>query len=230
MASAAAVSAVAAAVGVAATAVASASASASSTMATATHASAGKAVALILCGALSPITNMHLRSFELARDHLRALGYSVPLGILSPVSDRYKKLGLATAAHRVNMCRAAVNYLRPEARDDEQAPGEWVRVCDWEATQTNWLPTVQVMYHYADTLKPQGLEPMLLCGADLVASFNHPGLWDPKDVRHHRASSLLACITMRAEIDAARAARGARLDLWTRGGSALWHRRRIHPL
>ena len=116
MASAAAVSAVAAAVGVAATAVASASASASSTMATATHASAGKAVALILCGALSPITNMHLRSFELARDHLRALGYSVPLGILSPVSDRYKKLGLATAAHRVNMCRAGARRMGARVR------------------------------------------------------------------------------------------------------------------
>jgi nicotinamide mononucleotide adenylyltransferase len=170
-----------------------------------------KAIALILCGALSPITNMHMRSLELARAHLCSIGYSVPLGILSPVSDQYKKPSLAPAIHRVIMCRIAAQYLQPEiipppttaaaaansssssssspsqhyespTMDDAQAPGEWIRVSDWETHQSSWLPTLQVMKHYAEALQPQGLSPMLLCGADLLASFNIPGLWLASDV------------------------------------------------
>lgn len=46
---------------------------------------------------------MHLRMFEMAVDHVRQnMGdvYEVVGGYMSPVSDRYNKAGLASAAHR----------------------------------------------------------------------------------------------------------------------------------
>lgn len=58
---------------------------------------------LVACGSFSPITNMHLRMFEMAADHVKqnmAAEFEVIGGYLSPVSDRYNKAGLASAAHR----------------------------------------------------------------------------------------------------------------------------------
>jgi nicotinamide mononucleotide adenylyltransferase len=58
---------------------------------------------LVACGSFSPITHMHLRMFEMAVDHVRqnmSDEYEVVGGYMSPVSDRYNKAGLASAAHR----------------------------------------------------------------------------------------------------------------------------------
>lgn len=46
---------------------------------------------------------MHLRMFEMAVDYVKqnmAAEYEVVGGYLSPVSDRYNKAGLSSAAHR----------------------------------------------------------------------------------------------------------------------------------
>lgn len=46
---------------------------------------------------------MHLRMFEMAVDHVKqnmSDVYEVVGGYMSPVSDRYNKAGLASAAHR----------------------------------------------------------------------------------------------------------------------------------
>lgn len=45
---------------------------------------------------------MHLRMFEMAVDHVKQgmSDFEVVGGYLSPVSDRYNKAGLASAAHR----------------------------------------------------------------------------------------------------------------------------------
>uniref|UniRef100_A0A2I3GUW7 Nicotinamide nucleotide adenylyltransferase 1 n=1 Tax=Nomascus leucogenys TaxID=61853 RepID=A0A2I3GUW7_NOMLE len=61
-------------------------------------------VVLLACGSFNPITNMHLRLFELAKDYMNGTGrYTVVKGIISPVGDAYKKKGLIPAYHRVIM-------------------------------------------------------------------------------------------------------------------------------
>lgn len=57
---------------------------------------------LVACGSFSPITHLHLRMFEMAADHVRhKTNYEIIGGYLSPVSDAYKKGGLASADHRL---------------------------------------------------------------------------------------------------------------------------------
>ena len=49
----------------------------------------------------SPITYLHLRMFEMAADFAKFnTEFEVMGGFLSPVSDAYKKAGLASAHHR----------------------------------------------------------------------------------------------------------------------------------
>lgn len=56
---------------------------------------------LIACGSFSPITYLHLRMFEMAADYVKfSTEYELLGGYLSPVSDSYRKAGLATADHR----------------------------------------------------------------------------------------------------------------------------------
>lgn len=56
---------------------------------------------LVACGSFSPITYLHLRMFEMAADHVRfSSDYELIGGYLSPVSDAYRKAGLASAEHR----------------------------------------------------------------------------------------------------------------------------------
>lgn len=56
---------------------------------------------LVACGSFSPITYLHLRMFEMAKDYARQqTDYEIVGGYLSPVSDMYKKPGLLSAKHR----------------------------------------------------------------------------------------------------------------------------------
>lgn len=56
---------------------------------------------LIACGSFSPITYLHLRMFELGADFAKFNSdFEVMGGYFSPVSDAYKKAGLASAQHR----------------------------------------------------------------------------------------------------------------------------------
>jgi nicotinamide mononucleotide adenylyltransferase len=58
-------------------------------------------VVLVACGSFSPITYLHLRMFEMARDYVRQnTEFEIVGGYLSPVSDMYKKPGLLSAKHR----------------------------------------------------------------------------------------------------------------------------------
>ncbi|KAJ7324899.1 hypothetical protein JRQ81_017919 [Phrynocephalus forsythii] len=82
---------------------------------------------LLACGSFNPITYMHLRLFELARDHLHQTGkYRVIGGIISPVNDNYGKQGLVTANHRIAMAQLATET------------SEWIRVDPWESEQKHW--------------------------------------------------------------------------------------------
>lgn len=56
---------------------------------------------LVACGSFSPITYLHLRMFELALDYVRFnTDFELVAGYFSPVSSKYKKVGLAPAHHR----------------------------------------------------------------------------------------------------------------------------------
>jgi nicotinamide mononucleotide adenylyltransferase len=58
-------------------------------------------VVLVACGSFSPITLLHLRIFEMAADFIRySTDFELIGAYISPVSDAYKKNGLAKAKHR----------------------------------------------------------------------------------------------------------------------------------
>ncbi|KAM4563964.1 nicotinamide/nicotinic acid mononucleotide adenylyltransferase 1-like [Odontesthes bonariensis] len=174
-------------------------------------------VVLVACGSFNPITNMHLRMFELARDHLEDTGqYSVVKGIISPVGDAYKKKGLIEASHRVEMARLATES------------SSWIKVDPWESLQLEWLETAKVVRHHyeellaaeinsddVDTVKygkkrrfeekyfegsahrkrSDGPQLMLLCGADVLESFGIPNLWKQEDIAEIVGRYGLVCIT-----------------------------------
>ncbi|GAA5942165.1 nicotinamide/nicotinic acid mononucleotide adenylyltransferase [Sporobolomyces koalae] len=150
---------------------------------------------LVACGSYSPITFLHLRMFEMARDDARTnTEFEVVGGYLSPVNDAYAKLGLASATHRVNMCQAAVTDT-----------SDWLMVDPWEARQPAYLPTAQVLDHFDHELNtvrggadvvvtdPESGETrvekrrvriMLLAGSDLILTMSEPGVWADQDLHH----------------------------------------------
>lgn len=174
-------------------------------------------VVLLACGSFNPITNMHLRMFELARDHLEDAGnYRVVKGIISPVGDGYKKKGLIEACHRVEMARLATES------------SDWITVDAWESLQPEWVETAKVVRHHyqklaaveqnnddVDTVKfakkrrieencHQGSSHqrsrdtprlMLLCGADVLESFGVPNLWKQEDIAEIVGRFGLVCVT-----------------------------------
>ncbi|XP_062046387.1 nicotinamide/nicotinic acid mononucleotide adenylyltransferase 1 isoform X1 [Lepus europaeus] len=188
-------------------------------------------VVLLACGSFNPITNMHLRLFELAKDYLTGTGkYKVVKGIISPVGDAYKKKGLIPAHHRVVMAELATKH------------SEWVEVDTWESLQKEWVETVKVLRHHREKLaashcdqqqsspvlerpgrkrkwadqrpdsgQKKPLEPKtkgvpkvkLLCGADLLESFGVPNLWKSEDIAHIVSDYGLVCVA-RAGNDAQR--------------------------
>ncbi|KAM9785498.1 nicotinamide/nicotinic acid mononucleotide adenylyltransferase 1-like [Neosynchiropus ocellatus] len=172
-----------------------------------------KKVVLLSCGSFNPVTNLHLRMFELARDHLEETGqYKVVKGIISVVGDAYKKRSLIEAEHRLKMARLAVE------------DSDWITVDAWESSQQEWMETVKVVRHHnqqlldadeVDTVnygkkrrirdnhyespfenenrgRPQ---LMLLCGGDMLESFGVPNLWKPEDIAEIVGHFGLVCIT-----------------------------------
>ncbi|KAM5231191.1 nicotinamide/nicotinic acid mononucleotide adenylyltransferase 3 isoform 5-T14 [Hipposideros larvatus] len=148
-------------------------------------------VVLLACGSFNPITNMHLRLFEVARDHLHKTGmYQVIGGIISPVNDNYRKKDLVAAQHRVAMVRLALQT------------SDWIRVDPWESEQAQWMETVKVLRHHHSqllgslprtegpdhsrsvSLAPAAVpELKLLCGADVLKTFQTPDLWKDEHIQ-----------------------------------------------
>ncbi|NXF05308.1 NMNA1 adenylyltransferase, partial [Smithornis capensis] len=181
-------------------------------------------VVLLACGSFNPITNMHLRLFELAKDYFHETGkYKVIKGIISPVGDAYQKKGLISANHRVTMAKLATKN------------SDWVEVDDWESSQSEWLETLKVLrYHNQKLLSPDATnsvedavpltklgrkrkqepnrhEPVkkknhspdiksvpqvkLLCGSDMLESFGIPNLWKLEDITEIVEKHGLVCIS-----------------------------------
>ena len=144
-----------------------------------------KPVVLVACGSFSPVTHMHLRLFELALDHYRDSEYEVIGQYMSPVTDAYGKKGLASREHRTAMCKLATE---PSG----------IMVDDWEARHDSWTPTKQVLDHFEANLTKalDGKRPLiyLICGTDLLDSFNTPGLWAEDDMHAILGEYGLVCV------------------------------------
>lgn len=134
-------------------------------------------VVLVSTGSFNPPTYMHLRMFELAKDALRERGYFVVGGYMSPVNDSYKKKGLASAIHRLQLCELACKS------------SSFIMVDPWEAKQRDYQRTLTVLSRIRNFLHESGLfstgslKVMLLCGSDLLESFSVPGVWIPDQLR-----------------------------------------------
>lgn len=142
---------------------------------------------LVACGSFSPVTYLHLRMFEIAADFCKFNNSEFELvgGYMSPVSDAYKKAGLASARDRLRMCELAVDQT-----------SNWLMVDPWEATQENYMPTAQVLDHFEHEIndvlggieRPDGSRARariaLLAGADLIQTMSTPGVWSEADLDH----------------------------------------------
>lgn len=132
-------------------------------------------VLLVACGSFSPVTLMHLRMFEQARDHLEhaATPLSVVGGVASPVHDAYGKAGLAPGAHRLEMLRRALES------------SAWVSAGRWELEQPGWSRAADALAFYeGEAAEAVGapVRALLLCGADLLRSVVEDlDVWDDAD-------------------------------------------------
>lgn len=128
-------------------------------------------IVLVSTGSFNPPTYMHLRMFELARDALKLEGFHVIGGYMSPVNDAYKKRGLISAKHRIELCHCACRS------------SEFIMVDPWEANQNTFQRTLTVLCRIKSSLVESGhisgdsLKVMLVCGSDLLESFSIPGAW-----------------------------------------------------
>lgn len=142
---------------------------------------------LVSCGSFSPPTNLHLRMFEEAADYCQfETEFEVVGGFFSPVGDAYKKAGLASAHHRINMTRIAV-----------QDSSQWIGVDPWEPLHKEYLPTVKVLDHFDYELnevlggiqvdgEKRHIHVALLAGADLIQTMSTPGT----SLSHWRCNSM----------------------------------------
>jgi nicotinamide mononucleotide adenylyltransferase len=141
---------------------------------------------VVACGSFSPITYLHLRMFEMALDSIREqTRFEVVGGYYSPVSDHYKKRGLAPSPHRVRMCELAC-----------ERTSSWLMVDAWETLQPTYTRTAKVLDHFNEEINikrggiltsdgtKRGVKIMLLAGGDLIESMGEPNVWADEDLNH----------------------------------------------
>ena len=175
-----------------------------------------KSCLLISCGSFNPLTIMHLRLFELAKDRLKGNGWNVLGGIISPTHDNYRKKKpslVVSGKHRVKMVELALqNY-------------DFVKCSRWETEQDDWTRTREVLEehlkqinkvaeasddqdnklcHLPDSLvtlnrdilkQPNVFKLFMICGGDLLESFSVPNLWKDEDIEAMVRSFGLVVIT-----------------------------------
>ena len=122
--------------------------------------------------------------FEMCNDWVKEHSdFEIVGGYLSPVSDAYKKKGLVSADHRIEMCHLAT-----------QESG-WIMVDEWEAVKSEYTRTALVLDHFEheiNTLRggvetssgKRKVKIALLSGADLLGTMSDPGVWAKEDLDH----------------------------------------------
>ncbi|KAF9243167.1 hypothetical protein BU15DRAFT_86559 [Melanogaster broomeanus] len=132
-------------------------------------------IVLVACGSFSPVTYLHLRMFEMAKDYVRQnTDFEIVGGYLSPLN----------AHHRVNMCSLAAEQT-----------SSWLMVDSWEAFQ-NYQRTAVVLDHFDYEINTilggvhtqdgehRNVRVMLLAGSDLISTMSEPGVWSLDDLDH----------------------------------------------
>src|ERR1700726_2057414 len=73
------------------------------------------------------------------------------------------------------MCELAVNETN-----------NWLMVDPWEALQSEYMPTAQVLDHFQHEIGQvlPGAKIILLAGADLIQTMSTPGVWSGDDLDH----------------------------------------------
>jgi len=151
---------------------------------------------LISCGSFNPPTIMHLRLFELAKDHLKGCGWNVLGGIMSPVVDNFKimKPSLTVSYnHRVKMVE-----LELESYD-------FVRCSKWESEQDHWPRIGEILQEHLKQINqvldtsnnhtdkfphlPDSLvgfnstvKLFMIGGGDFLEGLSVPKLWKDEDI------------------------------------------------
>ena len=134
-------------------------------------------VVLLMIGTFSPITNMHLRALEMARDaiHSQLPTKRVVAGYISPVSDFYQKDGLIDAVHRIKMCKLATQS------------STWIMVDDWECRQKGWSKTVDLLHHLNEEIEnahnSSDFKIAIVMGSDLFISFENQSVWTAEELQ-----------------------------------------------
>ncbi|KAK5579172.1 hypothetical protein RB653_008851 [Dictyostelium firmibasis] len=137
-----------------------------------------KPLILVGTGSFNPITYMHLRMMEMAKDYFKN-EYQVIGGYLSPVGDGYDKKTLIESLHRTSMVELSIE------------DSNWLMMDRFESNKPTFTPTRQVLDHIKlmaqDHLKSFknidcNINVVLVCGADLLGSFNIPKLWSENDM------------------------------------------------
>jgi nicotinamide mononucleotide adenylyltransferase len=126
--------------------------------------------------------------FEMAKDYVRqnpSCNFEIVGAYLSPVSDQYKKPGLLSADHRINMCQLATGQA-----------SSWLMVDSWEPTQPEYQRTAVVLNHFEHEINVvlggartsegdmKSVRIMLLAGSDLLSTMADPGVWSASDLDH----------------------------------------------
>jgi nicotinamide mononucleotide adenylyltransferase len=96
-------------------------------------------------------------------------------GYLSPVHNSYNKSSLLKGEHRLTMTKLALE------------DSNWLNVDDWEYKRKNYSTTLPILKHIERMVKknqlyPENINVSLICGADLLQSFNVPNLWSKQDM------------------------------------------------
>ncbi|KAI9792495.1 MAG: hypothetical protein M1833_001074 [Piccolia ochrophora] len=145
---------------------------------------------LVSCGSFSPITFLHLRMFEMAADYVRFnTDYEIVGGFLSPVSDAYKKAGLASADHRSSWltvdpweAEQKVRLFRPEVIPILIRPRLIFLDLPTNGLGSRLNQVQGGVETYLGEKKP--VQIALLAGADLIQTMSTPGLWSAEDLDH----------------------------------------------
>lgn len=147
-------------------------------------------VVLLLCGNFNPISNMHLRMFEIAKDYLTDIGYSVYRGMLSLYQNVGTQENLASVEHRIKMIKYALSS------------STWVQLSSWHCEKFD-IPTISNLLQQHQTRfdflyknsehNSNGIERLSsdngskivvkwLCGADILSYLQNA---EPVSELHH---------------------------------------------
>ncbi|XP_065221048.1 nicotinamide/nicotinic acid mononucleotide adenylyltransferase 1-like [Planococcus citri] len=91
---------------------------------------------LLLCGNFNPIGNMHLRMFEIARDHLIDLGYSIYKGVVVPFDEDIDGQNLVSMDHRLAMIKYALNS------------SDWIQLSTKQCRKLNTSFLIDILQHH----------------------------------------------------------------------------------